>query len=215
QLIHLKRALLEKRSEWENRHDKLILQTTPGRMLLNQEVLRRSEVSQFGAVYDFVVIKENFLMNIPLLVPLLQLSNDIGKELRYPLLDYNGKNVIGFSYAQATTINGTRMCSNRAYLHPARNRQNLHVTRRVTSGVKKVLINRAIGVEFIRHPRSINVFASKEMRQIWNKYSNTYRWTILSMLLKSKNRARAHTHTHTQLIIYEIRCMQVIGIHGL
>lgn len=44
QLIHLKRALLEKRPEWENRHDKLILQTTPGCMLLNQEVLRRSEL---------------------------------------------------------------------------------------------------------------------------------------------------------------------------
>ena len=69
----------------------------------------------------------------------------IGKELGYPLLEYNGKNVIGFSYAQAT-INGTRMSSNRAYLHPARNRQNLHVTRWVTSEVKKVLINHPINV---------------------------------------------------------------------
>ncbi|KAG5313397.1 DHGL dehydrogenase, partial [Acromyrmex insinuator] len=90
---------------------------------------------------------------------------DAGKELGYPLLDYNGKNMIGFSYVQSTMINGTRMSSNRAYLHPARNRRNLHVTRE--SKVKKILIdhhtNRAIGVEFIKHRRNINVFASKEV----------------------------------------------------
>ncbi|KAL6259285.1 hypothetical protein P5V15_009204 [Pogonomyrmex californicus] len=88
-----------------------------------------------------------------------------GKELGYPLLDYNGKNMIGFSYLQTTIINGTRMSSNRAYLHPARNRQNLHVTH--YSMVTKVLIdrhtNRAIGVEFIKHNRSIRVFARKEV----------------------------------------------------
>ena len=88
-----------------------------------------------------------------------------GKELGYPLVDYNGKNIIGFSYVQATIVNGTRMSSNRAYLHPARNRRNLHVTRE--SRVKKVLINRhtnrAIGVEFIKHHQIIRVFASKEI----------------------------------------------------
>jgi len=88
-----------------------------------------------------------------------------GKELGYPLVDYNGKNMIGFSYVQATIVNGTRMSSNRAYLHPARNRRNLHVTRE--SRVKKVLINRhtnrAIGVEFIKHHQIIRVFASKEI----------------------------------------------------
>ncbi|XP_018049978.1 PREDICTED: glucose dehydrogenase [FAD, quinone]-like [Atta colombica] len=88
-----------------------------------------------------------------------------GKELGYPLVDYNGKNTIGFSYVQATIINGTRMSSNRAYLHPARNRRNLHVTRE--SRVKKILINRhtnrAIGLEFIKHHQIIRVFASKEI----------------------------------------------------
>ncbi|XP_012542669.2 glucose dehydrogenase [FAD, quinone] [Monomorium pharaonis] len=88
-----------------------------------------------------------------------------GEELGYPLLDYNGKNMIGFSYVQSTTVNGTRMSSNKAYLHPARNRRNLHLTRE--SMVRKVLIdrrtNRAIGVEFIKHNQIIHVFASKEV----------------------------------------------------
>ncbi|KYQ55060.1 Glucose dehydrogenase [acceptor] [Trachymyrmex zeteki] len=97
--------------------------------------------------------------------PLAEAFLKAGKELGYPLLDYNGKNTIGFSYVQATMINGTRMSSNRAYLHPARNRRNLHVTHE--SRVKKILIdrhtNRAIGVEFIKHRRIISVFASKEV----------------------------------------------------
>ncbi|XP_011158387.1 glucose dehydrogenase [FAD, quinone] [Solenopsis invicta] len=88
-----------------------------------------------------------------------------GKELGYPVLDYNGKNMIGFSYLQSTTMNGTRMSSNKAYLHPARDRRNLHVTRE--SMVRKVLINhhtnRAIGVEFIKHHQIIQVYASKEV----------------------------------------------------
>lgn len=88
-----------------------------------------------------------------------------GKELGYPMLDYNGKNMIGFSYLQSTIINGTRMSSNRAYLHPARDRRNLHVTRE--SMVRKVLIdrhtNRAVGVEFVKHRRIIRVMASKEV----------------------------------------------------
>jgi len=90
---------------------------------------------------------------------------EAGKELGYPLLDYNGKNMIGFSYLQNTFINDTRMSSNRAYLHPAINRRNLHVTREST--VRKVLINRrtnrAIGVEFVKHRRIIHVFANKEV----------------------------------------------------
>ncbi|XP_039313565.1 glucose dehydrogenase [FAD, quinone] isoform X1 [Solenopsis invicta] len=88
-----------------------------------------------------------------------------GKELGYPILDYNGKNMIGFSYLQLTTKNGSRLSSNRAYLHPARHRRNLHVTR--DSTVRKVLIdhrkNRAIGVELIKHRQVIQVFARKEV----------------------------------------------------
>ncbi|XP_011861343.1 PREDICTED: glucose dehydrogenase [FAD, quinone]-like [Vollenhovia emeryi] len=97
--------------------------------------------------------------------PLAEAFLEAGKELEYPLLDYNGKNMIGFSYLQSTIANGSRLSSNRAYLQPARDRQNLHVTRKST--VRKVLIdrrtNRAIGVEFVKHGRIIHVFVRKEV----------------------------------------------------
>ncbi|XP_029680537.1 glucose dehydrogenase [FAD, quinone]-like [Formica exsecta] len=97
--------------------------------------------------------------------PLAEAFVEAGKELKYPLVDYNGKNMIGFSYVQSTIMNGTRMSSNRAYLYPIHDRKNLHVTRQ--SIVRKVLINRrtnrAIGVEFTKYGRIISVLASKEV----------------------------------------------------
>ncbi|KAL6421989.1 hypothetical protein ACFW04_010829 [Cataglyphis niger] len=97
--------------------------------------------------------------------PLAEAFLKAGKELKYPLVDYNGKDMIGFSYLQSTIMNGIRMSSNRAYLYPIHNRKNLHVTRH--SMVRKVLIdrrtNRAIGVEFIKYGRVISVLASKEV----------------------------------------------------
>ncbi|XP_028045242.1 glucose dehydrogenase [FAD, quinone] [Monomorium pharaonis] len=87
------------------------------------------------------------------------------KERKYPITDYNGKNEIGCSYIQATIINGTRMSSNVAYLHPLHDRKNLHLTFRST--VTKVLIdriiNRAIGVEFVKNNKIIRVLARKEV----------------------------------------------------
>ena len=90
---------------------------------------------------------------------------EAGVELGYPKVNYNAKDTIGFSYVQVTTKNGTRVSSNRAYLYPARNRKNLHVTQQ--SLVKRVLIdhrvNRAVGVEFAKQGRIISVFARKEV----------------------------------------------------
>jgi len=90
---------------------------------------------------------------------------EAGKEMGYSLTDYNGKNKIGFSYLQTTIMNNTRLSSNRAYLNPVRNRNNLHVT--LESTVTKVLIdpstNRTIGVEFVKHNQIIRVFANKEV----------------------------------------------------
>ncbi|KAG5330687.1 DHGL dehydrogenase, partial [Acromyrmex charruanus] len=97
--------------------------------------------------------------------PLAEAFLEAGKELGYSLVDYNGKNQIGFSYLQFTIMNGTRMSSNRAYLHPIHNRKNLHVT--FQSTVTKVLIdsstNRSVGVEFTKKDQTIRVFASKEV----------------------------------------------------
>ena len=90
---------------------------------------------------------------------------EAGVELRYPKVDYNAKETIEFSYFQVTTKNGTRISSNRAYLYPARGRENLHVTQE--SLVRRVLIdhrvNRAVGVEFAKQGRIISVFARKEV----------------------------------------------------
>ncbi|XP_071561830.1 glucose dehydrogenase [FAD, quinone]-like [Temnothorax nylanderi] len=101
----------------------------------------------------------------PFHTPLAEAFLEAGKELGYPLVDYNGKNGIGFSYLQSTIMNGTRMSSNRAYLHPVHGRTNLHLTREST--VTKVLIdritNRAIGVEFVKNKQRIRVFANKEV----------------------------------------------------
>ncbi|XP_011705649.1 PREDICTED: glucose dehydrogenase [FAD, quinone]-like, partial [Wasmannia auropunctata] len=97
--------------------------------------------------------------------PLAEAFLEASEELGYPHVDYNGKNMIGFSYVQTTIMNGTRMSSNRAYLHPIRNRNNLHMTLR--SMVTKILIDsstkRAVGVEFIKNNRTVHVFASKEV----------------------------------------------------
>ncbi|XP_067215490.1 glucose dehydrogenase [FAD, quinone]-like [Linepithema humile] len=97
--------------------------------------------------------------------PLAEAFLRAGQELGYPIVDYNGKNMIGFSYLQSTTVNGTRASSNSAYLHPIRQRKNLRVT--LNSTVRKVLIdrrtNRVIGVEFAKDRRIISVFASKEV----------------------------------------------------
>ncbi|XP_011700632.1 PREDICTED: glucose dehydrogenase [FAD, quinone]-like [Wasmannia auropunctata] len=90
---------------------------------------------------------------------------EAGKEMGYPLIDYNGKNEIGFSYLQATIANGTRMSSNRAYLNPVRDRKNLRVT--LESRVTKMLIDsstkRTIGAEFVKYDQTIRVFANKEV----------------------------------------------------
>uniref|UniRef100_A0A0C9RKA1 Gld_25 protein n=1 Tax=Fopius arisanus TaxID=64838 RepID=A0A0C9RKA1_9HYME len=89
-----------------------------------------------------------------------------GEELGYPIIDYNsGNESVGFSYLQTTLKDGMRMSSSVAYLHPARFRKNLVVTK--NSLVRKVLIDRdtkrAIGVEFVKRGRIFQVYASKEV----------------------------------------------------
>ncbi|XP_011170213.2 glucose dehydrogenase [FAD, quinone] [Solenopsis invicta] len=97
--------------------------------------------------------------------PLAEAFLKASMEMGYPLTDYNGKNEIGFSYVQATIINGIRMSSNTAYLHPIHNRNNLYMT--LQSTVTKILIdsitNRAIGVQFIKYNKITSVFAKKEV----------------------------------------------------
>lgn len=61
--------------------------------------------------------------------------------------------------------NGTRSSTSRAYLHPIRNRHNLHVKKR--SMVTKILIDpqtkNAYGIEFVRNRHKYKVLARKEI----------------------------------------------------
>ncbi|XP_025994631.1 glucose dehydrogenase [FAD, quinone] [Solenopsis invicta] len=97
--------------------------------------------------------------------PLAEAFLKAGTEMGYPLTDYNGKNETGFSYLQTTIMNGIRMSSNTAYLHPVHDRNNLYMT--LQSMVTKILIdritNRARGAQFIKHGKTITVFAKKEV----------------------------------------------------
>ncbi|KAL0867473.1 hypothetical protein ABMA27_008259 [Loxostege sticticalis] len=61
------------------------------------------------------------------------------EELGYPSRDLNGEHHTGFSIAQTTNRNGSRLSVARAFLRPAKHRANLHVMLNAT--VTRVLIN--------------------------------------------------------------------------
>lgn len=90
---------------------------------------------------------------------------EAGKEMGFPRIDYNGRDQKGFAYIQTNQINGERLSTNRAYLHPAKSRKNLFVS--MNSHVNKVLIDpdtkTAYGVEFVKDNKVIEVIAKKEV----------------------------------------------------
>ncbi|XP_038217331.1 glucose dehydrogenase [FAD, quinone] [Zerene cesonia] len=71
--------------------------------------------------------------------PLSQSLLKAGEELGYQVRDLNGEIHTGFSIAQTTNRNGSRLSVARAFLRPARRRPNLHVMLNAT--VTRVLIN--------------------------------------------------------------------------
>lgn len=79
--------------------------------------------------------------------------------------DVNGKTQTGFTRTHGTLRNGLRCSTNKAFLRPAAQRPNLHVS--LNSFVEKILINprtkRAYGVRFTRNSEVYDVFASKEV----------------------------------------------------
>lgn len=90
---------------------------------------------------------------------------EAGIELGFKQRDHNSRKLTGFSYLQTNTKTGMRVSSSRAYLHPAKNRRNLFVSK--NSLVNRVLIdrgkNRAIGVQFIKGNRKFTVRSRKEV----------------------------------------------------
>ncbi|KAG7204871.1 hypothetical protein KM043_005271 [Ampulex compressa] len=96
----------------------------------------------------------------PLSIAFLRSMEDLG----YPRVDYNGRDMVGFSRVQATMLDGSRISSNKAYLY-SESRQNLFVSK--NSIVKKVLINKktkeATGVRFTKNEKVFTVYARKEV----------------------------------------------------
>ncbi|KAF5285224.1 hypothetical protein FQR65_LT13339 [Abscondita terminalis] len=88
-----------------------------------------------------------------------------GEELGYPTRDLNGAHHSGFSIAQTTNRNGSRMSTARAFLRPFVNRSNLHIMMNATA--TRVLINSstksAYGVEVLNNGKKQVVYASKEV----------------------------------------------------
>lgn len=64
---------------------------------------------------------------------------EAGKELGAKVVDYNGKEQLGFGLVQATTKHGKRYTAAQAYLIPAQNRKNLII--KPHSHVTEVIIN--------------------------------------------------------------------------
>ncbi|CAH4028118.1 unnamed protein product [Pieris brassicae] len=89
-----------------------------------------------------------------------------GEELGYQVRDLNGAIHTGFSIAQTTHRNGSRVSVARAFLRPARHRPNLHVMLNATAS--RVRINtttrRAYAVDIVNsYGRSETVFANNEI----------------------------------------------------
>ncbi|CAL4072666.1 unnamed protein product [Meganyctiphanes norvegica] len=84
--------------------------------------------------------------------PLLKGFLGAGRELGYNIIDYNGKDQIGFSPWELTVKNGQRWSTAEAYLKPANKRSNLHVA--LNALVTKIEFDknkRAIGVRYIHN----------------------------------------------------------------
>lgn len=88
-----------------------------------------------------------------------------GGEFGYERTDPNGEQLLGFGRAQATMRNGRRCSAAKAFLRPAMDRRNLHISAK--SRVTRILIDaktrRAYGVEFIKNRKRVRVLARKEV----------------------------------------------------
>eukprot|EP00105_Crassostrea_gigas_P017147 XP_011434809.1 PREDICTED: uncharacterized protein LOC105333502 isoform X2 [Crassostrea gigas] len=85
------------------------------------------------------------------------------EELGYQAVDCNGESQTGFCFCQETVKSGERWSTAKAFLRPAMNRPNLHVS--TNSYVTKILIEnkKAVGISFIRDNVKHVVKAKKEV----------------------------------------------------
>jgi choline dehydrogenase-like flavoprotein len=87
------------------------------------------------------------------------------KEMGYQHNDPDGDSQLGVSRVIATMQKGRRVSAARAFLKPAVNRPNLHISKR--SWVTKILIDpfqkKAVGVEFLKNKKRFVVRIKKEV----------------------------------------------------
>lgn len=87
------------------------------------------------------------------------------EEFGYKNNDPNADELLGFSYPQATIRNGRRCSAAKAFLRPAINRFNLHISMRAR--VTKINIDpytkKALGVEFLKNKKYHRIRARKEI----------------------------------------------------
>ena len=89
---------------------------------------------------------------------------EAGKELGYKEVDYNAGKQEGFANQQSFISNGARTNTFDALLHPAMERENIHVT--VNTHATKINFddnNRAVSVDFIRNGMKGTVNVNKEI----------------------------------------------------
>lgn len=88
-----------------------------------------------------------------------------GIELGYNITDPNGDHGIGFSRVQANIRDGRRCSAGKAFIQPAKDRRNLHIS--LKSWVTKILIDpetkRVQGVEFVKNKKRFSVKVKKEI----------------------------------------------------
>lgn len=87
------------------------------------------------------------------------------QELGFKYGDHNGPDPSGVSFLQLSMKNGTRHSSSRAYLHPIKGRNNLHLTK--GSMVTKLLFDetktKVIGIELEKMKKKYKILAKKEV----------------------------------------------------
>ncbi|KAK9721326.1 GMC oxidoreductase [Popillia japonica] len=88
-----------------------------------------------------------------------------GEELGFKSRDLNGEKHIGFSIAQTTNRNGSRLSTARAFLRPFKHRRNLQILLNTT--VSRILINpstkEAYGIEYLKNGGKEVIYATKEV----------------------------------------------------
>ena len=101
----------------------------------------------------------------PYVTPLVTTFVEGGMEMGYENRDCNGEIQTGFMIAQATTRNGARCSTAKAFLRPVRNRGNLNVAMHamVTEIIIDPVTKQATGVKFTRDGVVFRVTATKEV----------------------------------------------------